>query len=110
MKILKDVGGIDVVQLRNNCIDRNNATNIKQLEKLLAANQLLNIATYYNSRVEEPDDSYTISYNKFYDSYCVSPSTSYSTGIRVLFTRREDAQAVIDNPNFREILDTVCKS
>lgn len=30
-------------------------------------------------------------------------------GIIPLFNRKEDAQAVIDNPNFREILDTIYK-
>ena len=76
----------------------------------MALNQLFNIATYYNSRVKESDDLYTISYNNFYDSYCVSTSTSYVTGIMVLFARKEDAQKVIDNPNFREILDTIYKN
>ena len=90
--------------------EKNNATNRKQLEKVLALNQLLNIATYYNSRVKESDDLYTINYNKLYSSYCVSTSTSYVTGITVLFTRKEDAQEVIDNPNFREILNTIYKN
>lgn len=90
--------------------EKNNATNRKQLEKVLAMNQLLNIATYYNSRVKEPDDLYTISYNKFNDSYCVSTSTSYVTGMTTLFNSKEDAQKVIDNPNFREILDTIYKN
>lgn len=89
---------------------KNNATNRKQLEKVLALNQLLNIATYYNSRVKESDNLYTISYNKFYNSYCISISTCYVTSITALFTRREDAQAVIDNPNFREILNTIYKN
>lgn len=30
-------------------------------------------------------------------------------GVVALFNKREDAQAVIDNPNFREILDTIYK-
>ena len=83
---------------------------LKQLEKVLALNQLLNIATYYNSKVKESDDLYTISYNKFYDSYCVSTRTCYITGITALFNSKEDVQAVIDNPNFREILDTIYKN
>ena len=90
--------------------EKNNATNRKQLEKVLALNQLLNIATYYNSRVKEQDDLYTISYNKFNDSYCISIRTCYITGMTALFTRKEDAQAVIDNPNFREILNTIYKN
>ena len=90
--------------------EKNNATNRKQLEKVLALNQLFNIATYYNSRVKEPDDLYTISYNKFNNSYCVSTRTCYITGMTALFAKKEDAQKVIDNPNFREILDTIYKN
>jgi hypothetical protein len=30
--------------------------------------------------------------------------------ISVIFNRKEDAKAVIDNPNFREILDTIYKN
>lgn len=30
-------------------------------------------------------------------------------GVVALFNREEDAQAVIDNPNFREILNTIYK-
>ena len=36
-------------------------------------------------------------------------STMYVYGIKAIFNRKEDAQAVIDNPNFREILDTIYK-
>lgn len=89
--------------------DKNIASNEKQLRRVLALNQLLNIATYYNSRVKESDGLYMISYIKFYDLYCVSTSTPYATGIMALFNREEDAQAVIDNPNFRKILDTIYK-
>ena len=93
----------------NSICDKNNTTTRTQLERLLALNQLLNIATYYNSRVKESDGLYMISYIKFYDLYCVSTSTPYATGITALFNREEDAQAIIDNPNFREILDTIYK-
>lgn len=68
--------------------EKNNATNRKQLEKVLALNQLLNIATYYNSRVKESDGLYTISYNEFYRSYCISTRTCYVTGMTALFTRK----------------------
>lgn len=33
----------------------------------------------------------------------------YIHGIEALFNTAEDVQAVIDNPNFREILDTIYK-
>lgn len=102
--------------IRTNIVDssvaseKNNATNKEQLEKVLAMNQLLNIATYYNSRAKEPDGLYMINYIKLYDLYCVSKSTPCATGITALFNREEDAQAVIDNPNFQEILDIIYKN
>ena len=66
--------------------DKNNATNKEQLERLLSLNQLLNIVTYYNSKVEEPDDLYindlyTIVYNAFYKSYTVSIIGSTITSV-----------------------------
>lgn len=90
-------------------IDKNNATNKKQLERLLALNQLLNIAEYYNKKHLEQD----------YTLYCIILEDEYRVitykelhcllGVIVLFNNKDDAQAVIDNPNFREILDTIYK-
>ncbi len=91
--------------------DPNNAINKEQLEKLLALNQLLNIAEYYNRlHPQQNDNLYCISFEHectylsglYYKEYSV-PS------IVATFNRMEDAQAVIDNPNFRKILDTVYK-
>lgn len=92
-------------------VDKNNATTKKQLEKLLALNQLLNIAEYYNQKGIQQD----------YSQYCIicENKCEYHTirykelhcllEIVALFNRKEDAQTVIDNPNFREILDTIYK-
>lgn len=102
-------GEVNFYNIGTNRFDANNAPNGRQLNRLLALNQLLNIATYYNSRVKESDGLYMISYIKFYNLYCVSTSTPYATGITALFNREEDAQAVINNPNFRKILDTIYK-
>lgn len=90
---------------------KNNATIKKQLERLLALNQLFNIAEYYNRLRPVTSIVYIIMYNKIDKTYYVSRSfiMSNSCSIRVLFSREEDAQAVIDNPNFREILDTIYK-
>lgn len=89
--------------------DKNNATTKKQLERLLALNQLFNIAEYYNRLRPVTSVVYTIMYNKIDKTYYVSMSFIMANlcGIKVLFSREEDAQAVIDNPNFREILDTI---
>ena len=91
-------------------IDKNNATNKKQLERLLALNQLLNIAEYYNRLYPIDSNVYTIIYGNINTEYkvcCYDEDVVHS--VIVTFNRKEDAQAVINNPNFREILDTIYK-
>lgn len=90
--------------------DKNNATNKRQLEKLLALNQLLNIAEYYNTLHTEIIKNNSIVYDNVNKEYKINlVSATHLCGIKAIFNRREDAQAVIDNPNFREILDTIYK-
>lgn len=90
---------------------KNNATNKKQLERILALNQLLNIVEYYNTLHALHISNNTILYDYVNQTYVTaSVSTTYSRGIEVIFNRKEDAQEVIDNPNFREILDMVYKN
>lgn len=91
--------------------DKNNATNKEQLERLLALNQLLNIAKYYNKNTPKLDVRYRIYYDKSIYSYKTAYYTYYSNkfSIEALFNREEDAQAVINNPNFQEILDAIYK-
>lgn len=91
--------------------NKNIATNKRQLEKLLALNQLFNIAIYYNRNITEYNVRYRIYYDKSVYCYKVACYTGISNrfSLEALFNRREDAQAVIDNPNFREILDTIYK-
>lgn len=89
----------------------NNAPSKKQLERLLALNQLMNIAYYYNN-CKYIEKGHMISYNKEQECYeVISVGNTYYklTAMDPVFKRTEDAQAVIDNPNFREILDTLCK-
>ena len=93
--------------------DRNNAINENQLEKILALNQLLNITEYYNriSNISK-EVKYKIAYLEYknqYDVHFHNIGDDIEYGVSVLFNRKEDAQAVIDNPNFREILDTIYK-
>lgn len=91
--------------------DKNNASNKKQLEKLLALNQLLNIAEYYNRLHFKQDyPQYYIIKNKENKYDIVKYKwVQYVLGVVALFNQKEDAQAVIDNPNFREILDIIYK-
>lgn len=91
--------------------DKNNAANSKQLEKVLALNQLLNIAEYYNRlHPQQSGNLYCISF-EYECTYLSGPYyKEYSVpSIVATFNRMKDAQAVIDNPNFREILDTIYK-
>ena len=91
--------------------DPNNSPNKKQLERLLALNQLMNIAYYYNHH-KYVEKGYIITYNRKGCCYGVmDDNNSYYklTAIDPIFEKIEDAQAVIDNPNFRSILDTLCK-
>lgn len=91
-----------------NIEDANNATNEQQLERILALNKLLNIAEYYNRLHIMIDKQYVILYDKGVHEYIIKPiSPCYRHGIEVGFNRAEDAQVVIDNPNFREILYTI---
>lgn len=95
-----DFGGIRVP---NHCID-----------KILAISQLMNIAKYYNGDWK-PDWSnidkykYYIIYNGEYDTYEVDYNSIY-TNSNIYFKNKEDAIAVINNPNFRDILDAIYKN
>ena len=90
--------------------NKNNATNREQLERLLALNQLLNIAEYYNRLHPTTNYPVTIGYNTVSNVYyIIGASTKFLQGIKAIFNSREDVKAVINNPNFRGILDTIYK-
>ena len=82
--------------------------------KIFAINTLMDIAKYYNGDWK-PDWSnnkegkFYISYNFIHNAYFVIEDNSNNVGT-IVFKRQEDAQAVIDNPNFREILDEIFKN
>ena len=87
-------------------VDDNNAF------KLCATDRLMNIARYYNGDWK-PDWSSVES--KYYIIYC-NRSQCYTTDYKTLidintvyFKCEKDAQSVIDNPNFREVLDAIFK-
>ena len=84
---------------------------LEQVKIILALNQLLNIAEYYNTLHTINISNNTILYDYVNQTYVTATvSTTYSRGIEVIFNRKEDAQEVIDNPNFRKILDMVYKN
>lgn len=91
--------------------DANNAPCEIQLKRLLALNQLMNIAYYYNGK-QYIREGYYIGYDKLKDVYFIeylNNNFAQAAEITALFINDKDAQAVIDNPNFRSILDTLCK-
>lgn len=100
----------DALRLGMNCksilVNKNNAS------KLVALSKLMNIAKYYNEDWK-PDWSnqdeykYFIVYNR--DTYKVDHGWTTICS-NIYFKNIKDAQAVIDNPNFRNILDTIYKN
>lgn len=79
--------------------------------KLCAIDRLMNIARYYNGDWKPDWDC--PEENKYYiyrvrGNYDISMSTVLSFSV-VIFKKKEDAQSVINNPNFREILDAIFK-
>ena len=81
--------------------------------KAQAIAQLINIAKYYNgdwkpnwNNSEEP--KYYIYYCNNNDEYKLSFTTNVNWG-DIYFRFRDNTQSVIDNPNFRPILDAIYK-
>lgn len=88
------------------------AADTNNVSKLSAIDKLMNIAKYYN-KDWKPDwysyaSKFSISFNHTSRKYIVDSSDCRTSG-NALFKRSEDAQAVIDNPNFRDILDAIYK-
>lgn len=105
-------GAIGKSTLSESMLDKNNAINRGQLERVLALNQLLTIAEYYNKIRGEYNIRYAITYDFNKCKFNVRSAANadiHSFGVVALFDSAEDAQAVIDNPNFETILDTVYK-
>lgn len=87
--------------------------NTHTYNKICAIAKLIDIANYYN-KGWKPDWNngiefkYHIVFDYFDDMY-KTRSKSQTCNDAIYFAHREDAQAVIDNPNFRDILDTIYK-
>ena len=111
----KDITYEDVeytLKLGKNC--KSIIINESNASKLVALSKLMNIAKYYNEDWK-PDWSnidkykYYIIYNGSDDTYAVDYNSIY-TYSNIYFKNREDAIAVINNPNFRDILDVIYKN
>lgn len=96
------------LRVRNHCID-----------KILAISKLMNIAKFYNKNWDyNASNDNSIGYAIYYGAHLdnggylyntINPQSSVYYGVPV-FKNKEDAQAVINNPNFRDILDTIYKN
>lgn len=82
--------------------------------KLKSLIKLMNIAKYYNSDWQpnwsnSKENKYCIKFNYHKDRFYVDYNNSIGAG-DVFFKNSEDARAVINNPNFKSILNTVYKN
>lgn len=87
--------------------DPNNATNQTQLARLLAMNQLLNVAEYYNQKRGESLSGYIIFRGRENKLFVTDKSQNNMITQVPFFYSKEDAESVINNPNFKELLDLV---
>ena len=86
--------------------------------KLVALANLMDIARYFNGDwkydVTKEVVGYSIAYYKFVEkphySVCKLDNSVYTYYGSPVFKNKADAQYVIDNPNFRSILDVIFKS
>ena len=113
---------LSLEQLYKLAKENNHITNrdaIKHLTniKLVAIDNLMDIARYFNGDwnydVNQDDIGYLISYDRsikepFYNIHEIDSTIDVYYGNPV-FKNKADAQYVIDNPNFRTILDKIFK-
>lgn len=85
-----------------------NVTN-SNVKKIVALDKLMDIAKCYNEDWKPDWNSNEHKYNIMRTSeYDITSSSDYNEGA-IYFKNKEDAQSVIDNPNFRSILDAIYK-
>ena len=102
----------DTLKLGKNC--KSIIINESNASKLVALSKLMNIAKYYNGDWK-PDwnntnsNKYIIIYNNNNNTYEVDYNCSYTYN-NIYFKNRKDAITVINNLNFRDILDNIYKN
>lgn len=96
-----------------NILCRNIAVTPNNIQKLIAIDKLLDIARYYNGdwkpNWKDRSQKYYIYFDNYVDKYGIESNEVFCRG-SVYFKNREDAQLVINNPNFRGILDAIYKN
>lgn len=85
-----------------------NVTN-SNVKKIVALDKLMDIAKCYNGDWKPDWNSKEYKHNIMRtNEYGITSCGNYNEGA-IYFKNKEDAQAVIDNPNFRSILDAIYK-
>ena len=102
----------DTLKLGINC--KSIMVNKNNVSKLVALSKLMNIAKYYNGDWNPNwgslmESKYYIYYSTRSNTYGVSNTSSTNYG-NIYFRLYKDAKAVIDNSNFRNILDKIYKN
>ena len=102
----------DALKLGKNC--KSIIVNENNVSKLVDLNKLMNIAKYYNKNwkpdwSKQSERKYHIMYDNNNNIYTVDYNGSYTLN-NIYFKNKEDAIAVINNPNFKDILDTIYKN
>lgn len=83
--------------------------NNSNVKKIVALDKLMNIAKCYNGDWKPDWNSKEYKHNIMRtNEYGITSCGNYNEGA-IYFKNKEDAQAVIDNPNFRSILDAIYK-
>lgn len=119
IKFKKDnitLGDIYENQGRDTFVTNVVVNNKNTYNKILAIAQLMDIAKYYNNDWKpdwnnDEENKYYIFFKNNDDKsgYFVASKCLVNYNI-ILFKNERDAQSVIDNPNFRDILDTIYKN
>lgn len=102
----------DALNLDKNCAGI--VVNKDNIHKLCAISKLMNIAKYYNNDWKpnwsnSKENKYCIKFDYHKDRFYVDYNNSIGAG-DVFFKNSEDARAIINNPNFKSILNTVYKN
>ena len=102
----------DTLKLGINC--KSIMVNKNNVSKLVVLSKLMNIAKYYNGDWKpdwnnQNEYKYFIIYNNNDNTYIVDYHWRYIRN-DIYFKNREDAIAVINNPNFKSILSDIYKN
>lgn len=89
-------------------------TTYANCEKVIAISKLMDIADYYNKGWKpnwnnDRENKYYISYINRINDYTITGANTTNNSF-VYFKNMEDANAVMCNPNFRDILDAIYKN